>query len=339
MTRQSEVLSLSGFVLREAWRDAAKTVLLYAVTKNPLIGRPLLRAARSGRLPERVFSKLPAAGVFTVSVGDGASFRYAATRDDGIGRYLYWRGLDWRGLAAWESATTRMFFAAARRARIVVDVGANTGIYTLLACAASPHCRVVAFEPVPRVFRRLEENIALNGWQGRCEARCEAIADRDGVVPFHIPQVRLPRSASLHPDGFRGWRGVLVELPVRRLDDALPSHRSVDLVKIDVEGFEDSVLRGMTGILSQSAPDLIVECLPDGPLAEIEATVRRFSYRLYQVTRSGPVPRERLVASDDPHEWNYLFSVKSHTEVEALWSDREPDETPEHAGAAPAPHS
>jgi len=182
MTRQSEILSLSGFVLREAWRDAAKTVLLYAVTKNPLIGRPLLRAARSGRLPERVFSKLPAAGVFTVSVGDGASFRYAATRDDGIGRYLYWRGL-----SAWESATTRMFFAAARRARVVVDVGANTGIYTLLACAASPHCRVVAFEPVPRVFRRLEENIALNGWQGRCEARCEAIADRDGVVPFHNP--------------------------------------------------------------------------------------------------------------------------------------------------------
>jgi len=151
--------------------------------------------------------------------------------------------------------------------------------------------------------------------------------------------VRLPSSASLHPDGFRGWRGVLVELPVRRLDDALPSHRDVDLVKIDVEGFEDSVLRGMTGILSQSAPDLIVECLIDGPLAEIEATVRRFSYRLYQVTRSGPVPRERLVASDDPHERNYLFSVKSHTEVEALWSDREPDETPEHAGAAPAPHS
>lgn len=287
--------------LRETLRPLAR-----GAASSTAFRAPLRRLTRSGLVPEAIWKRLPVDQMFPVALRDGSSFRYTATPGDGIGRILYWRGLP-----RFEAETMSVFARLARGARRTLDIGANTGTFTLVACAVNPAVRVVAFEPVPRTHRRLLDHVALNGWVSRCEVRGEAVSDRTGVTRFHVPDEELPTSASLHHQGFRGHPGTLIEVPVTTIDEACPGWTDVDLVKIDVEGFEDKVLEGMRGLLAASSPTLIVECNPDGPYRGVEAILRPLGYRFFHLRSRGPVAVERIVPDARERHRNYLCTVRA----------------------------
>ena len=112
---------------------------------------------------------------------------------------------------------------------------------------------MIAFEPVPRVYDKLLEHIRLNHFEDRCEAYQIAVSNFIGTAEMHIPLGDLPTSASLNPEGFRGFDGILQQVPVTTID-AVVGERAVDLAKIDVEGFEPQVLEGMQMTLQRSRP-------------------------------------------------------------------------------------
>lgn len=123
---------------------------------------------------------------------------------------------------------------------VVVDVGANIGLYTLTcAVCVGDSGHVYAVEPSPRVFGYLQSNVALN--------RCRHI---------HLFNCALGESESVlrFSDESQDDRNGIVasgaqEVPVRRLD-ALPiPDRSIALLKVDVEGYEKYVLDGATSLL------------------------------------------------------------------------------------------
>jgi len=199
--------------------------------------------------------------------------------------------------------------ALARSARFFLDVGANTGTYSLIACTVNRSLRCQAFEPVPQTHAKLQENVLLNGLKDRITLSTAAVSDRDGKAEFHVPFGDLPPSASLNVNGFRGARGQLIAVPTVRLDSLqLPQ---VDLAKIDVEGFEDNVLRGMSGILERDKPVLIVEILRDGPGKQATDILAAHNYRFFKLVPGGPVqvPELRTAATDAYH--NYLCTHES----------------------------
>ena len=159
-------------------------------------------------------------------------FTYRSTPNDAIGRSLYWRGLE-----GYEPETVGPFLEFARRARVVLDVGANAGLFALLAAAVNPMSQVFAFEPLPRLCDAVRANVHLNGWPNRVHVLAEAVTDRVGTAPFHVPRADAPTSASLNEGGFRGLDGDIISVPTTRLDATLGSDMPVDLVKVDVEGF------------------------------------------------------------------------------------------------------
>lgn len=117
-----------------------------------------------------------------------------------------------------------------------VDVGANVGSYTLLACAVAG-ARGVCFEPVPQTYERLVLNLAVNRLQDRVGHFNQGLGDREGLLRFTTDEncmnhVLAPDETAEH----------VVEVPVVRLDAALSE--SPTMVKIDVEGFETMVLKG-----------------------------------------------------------------------------------------------
>lgn len=176
----------------------------------------------------------------------------------------------------------------------------------------NPKVRVIAFDPVPHIHRRLEEQIALNGLGDRCQARCEAVSNVLGSVRFHVPHGELPTSASLHAMGFRGVEGSLIDVPVTMIDEVCSDDDHVDLVKIDVEGFEDKVLEGMQRVLAESAPALIVECNPDGPYTAVEAILTRFGYRFFHIRDEGPVQVERIIPDGQERYRNFLCIARDY---------------------------
>lgn len=287
-----------------AHRKETVQAWLAAATATRAIGTPLRVLTRRGLIPPEIWGRIPVRKTFRVHLPDNSGFVYASTPADFIGRSVYWRGL-----AGYEPETIPVFVQLARRARVVLDIGAHTGFFSLVALAANPNARVVAFEPVPRIYQRLMEQIALNGWTARCDARNLAVANRSGTTTFHVPTGDLPYSASMDPNGFWGVPGDLIEVPVVTIDEALVGTEGIDLVKIDVEGFEDQVLDGMRQILAASKPNLLFESIPGYPVAAIEALLGRLGYRFYTLTPEGAVSTQTIAAGPSERARNVLAAV------------------------------
>ena len=245
--------------------------------------------------------------VFQVSVSSSkVFFRYSSSYGDLIGRALYWVGK-----GGCEPETVNVFSQLAKRSRLFVDVGANTGHYSLCACAINPDIRVIAFEPVPRVYERLQANIELNCWQNRCVCKNVAVSNDSGATKFHVPYSDLPTSGSLSLRGHHDIPGEIVEVPVTTIDSVLAEGERPDLVKIDVEGFEDKVLEGMVNTLRSSKPALIVECNPDGPYRSVETILTDFGYRFFHLDKDGPTPVERMSPGSNEIFHNWLCLTES----------------------------
>ncbi|ABW11578.1 methyltransferase FkbM family [Parafrankia sp. EAN1pec] len=134
---------------------------------------------------------------------------------------------------------------------VFVDVGANVGVYTLLA-ASLPGVHCIAFEPSSDSWDQLIENINLNQLS-QVEVHRVAVGDQSGEIDFTIGHGTVNQVAS--PDiASRRER-----VPVVRLDDVVPHDRRVTLIKIDVEGHEPAVLDGARALIERLAPALLVE--------------------------------------------------------------------------------
>jgi FkbM family methyltransferase len=276
--------------------------ILARVTTNDRAAAAISALSGKGLVPESVWMRLPIEKTFYVpAVADIGGFYYRADRDDGIGRALYWRGI-----SAWEQETVPVFYKYAKRSRNIIDIGANTGIYSLIACAGNESVQVQCFEPVPLLVEILRDNIRLNHWDNRCSVYGQAVADQRGSAKFHVPVGRVPKSASLHPDGFRGSAGRLIDVAVTTVDAACVNKDQVDLVKIDVEGFEDKVLQGMTQVLDSSRPHLIVECNHDGPFKNVESILSAYNYKFFHLRKEGVIPVPHIIPDPNQKFRNFL---------------------------------
>jgi len=136
---------------------------------------------------------------------------------------------------------------------VFVDVGANVGSYTILA-GAVVGAKCLAFEPIPETYRHLIRNINLNGIGATVAAQNIGIGNEDGELRFSsdLDTVNHVLGASEESAG-----GVAV--PVKTLDAvAADSHPAV--IKIDVEGFETSVIDGGSATLrSESLLAVVME--------------------------------------------------------------------------------
>ena len=131
-----------------------------------------------------------------------------------------------------------------RAGDVVADVGANIGdVAIVCARTVGTRGRVHAFEPHPRVFGWLGQNVELNGL-ANVKLTNTALGERDGSLD--ISNDRRDDMNRLLPDGGG------ISVPVRRLDDLLQGVQRVDLLKIDVEGFELFVLRGAPRVLERT---------------------------------------------------------------------------------------
>lgn len=267
-----------------------------------------------GMRSEFVIRHLHRAGTVRCRLPNGRILRLWSRGDDWISNQVYWRG--WSG---YEPETVPLFFRLAVSARVTLDIGAYVGFYALLAAHANPEGRVYAFEPHPGIFPRLERNVALNRLGG---VRCvpSAVGDLDGTGELFHVSTAMPSSSSLSREFMEGAphlgssRVAVVTLDRFARENALPR---VDLVKIDTEGTEAQVLRGMCETLRRDRPSIVCEVLPGrGAEQPLEAILHPLGYHYYLLTPAGPSPRERI--EGHPVWLNYLFTERDPDDVARL---------------------
>jgi len=129
---------------------------------------------------------------------------------------------------------------------LFVDVGANVGSYTLLACAARG-ARGYAFEPVPSTYRRLIDNLRINDLMDRVTALNAGASHQEGELTFTTGE-----NCTNHVLGAGEQASAAVTVRTLPLDSVLKDE-SPSLIKIDVEGFETRVLEGARQTLDRQS--------------------------------------------------------------------------------------
>jgi FkbM family methyltransferase len=209
----------------------------------------------------------------TAAMGDGATLcrvlgRYKMFVDDqdfGLAPNLMLDGY-------WESWMTEAVLTRAADGMIAVDVGANVGYFTLLLAdcvGAAGH--VHAFEPNGRIRDLAARSLALNGLAARVTLHARPLGARSGDAVRLVVPANQPMNGHLAPAD-----GAAPPLRTITLDDALGGGR-VDIVKIDAEGAEYDIWRGMRTIVARGEPmTILLEFTPSryadpaGFLAELE---------------------------------------------------------------------
>jgi FkbM family methyltransferase len=143
--------------------------------------------------------------------------------------------------------------------RVFYDVGASAiGVYSLVAVLDGAR-RVISFEPHPNNVRKLRWNISLNGSQKRVRVMASAVGDVNGIADL----ISVDSTDGLHtlaPNLYAEHLSHIITVPITTLDSFVTQsgEPAPDIVKIDVEGAEVRVLRGMKQDLLPHAPLVIL---------------------------------------------------------------------------------
>jgi FkbM family methyltransferase len=228
--------------------------------------------------------------------------------DDLIGRTLYLNG-------EFEPVGTAAARALVRPGAVVFDVGAHAGYFSLLFSRRVGAPGVVhAFEPVPQTAARLRRNLALNPALGeKIEVHEVALSDRDGRVRMNVAGAANTGASHVVPvvevdDPDRRAAGVAETVEVEcRAGDSIwreLGRPEVSLVKIDVEGHELHVIRGLREVLSAHRCTVLAEVRDrflrgsGGSRNELFGLISELGFVSYDFSTRGC----RLVENDIPRD-------------------------------------
>jgi len=169
------------------------------------------------------------------------------------------------------------------------DIGANIGLFSLHASKIiGDHGKIIAFEPTPITFNRLKSNIEINRFLN-IKTENIGLSDTCGMIKFHTSN-----------DGYDAWNSFAtltdigecseIDVTTDTLDNYIQTNNieKIDLIKLDVEGWELNVLKGAKELLSRSdSPVLLVEFTETNAFAagyycgELFDFVKSFGYEWY----------------------------------------------------------
>lgn len=265
--------------------------------------KQLFLLIRPFRLTNRFYQHLHFKGIFTVKFD---KYRFKI-RHYGfqIENEIFWSGLS-RG---WEKISMQLWIELCKDSTSIMDIGANTGIYTLVAKSVKPTSIVYGFEPVKRVYEKYKSNCDLNQYDVNCFNF--AISNYDGkAIIFdtnneHILSVTVNKNltdSSVH--------AVETEINTKKLTSVINENniKHIDLIKIDVETHEPEVLEGMGKYLAEFKPTLLIEILNDDIGERVEAIIKDMGYLYFNIDEINlPKKVDRICKSD---YYNYLICTE-----------------------------
>tara|TARA_B100000315_G_scaffold69738_1_gene63539 strand:- start:3237 stop:4130 length:894 start_codon:yes stop_codon:yes gene_type:complete len=263
--------------------------------------RELFSLIRSiGSPPYSIYKHLHFKGKIKIRIEDN----YFLMRHYGyqIENELFWGGLN----DAWEKTSLSLWIKLCKISRCVFDIGANTGIYSLLAKCVNPNLSVFAFEPVPEMYKKLKLNCDLNRFEVKCIEI--AVSDKDGTASIYLPETGEAYSVAVNKNLFNSGASVFEKkINTGRLFSFISKHGipNVDLMKIDVESHEVEVLKGMGQYLQQMKPTMLIEILEDSLGEEIENLLADIDYLYFNVNENNTLRLVEHIKKSD--KYNYLI--------------------------------
>ncbi|MFH2002929.1 MAG: FkbM family methyltransferase [Planctomycetota bacterium] len=258
-------------ILKSFWKAIPLKVHLFTLLKSIWTPSP------------KIYQHLHFQGIFSVNVED-KSFRVHHYGYE-IENQIFWEGITGR----WEKISMQLWIELCKHSALILDVGANTGIYALVAKTANPTAQVHAFEPLERIMEKLRRNCELNDFDIICDST--ALSDSTGEAVVYDTPTEHTYGVTVNENHHDpGTKVIEVRIKTTSLADYIESHRlqKIDLIKLDVERHEPEVLRGFGTYLRKMRPTLLIEILNDEKAEQIEEILTGLDYLFFEIDEINP---------------------------------------------------
>jgi len=172
----------------------------------------------------------------------------------------------------------------AKAGTAAIDVGAHNGYFAIhLSEAVGVNGKVYAFEASPVIYSELTQTIDSNHLSN-IEATNKAVSDTPGKIDFFVAPTWKSEISSM-----RSGEGEKLTIDAITLDQAIPETQHVSFVKIDVEGAEMRVLKGMESIIKRDHPVMVIEVTDPwlkelgSSSAEVLEFLRKHGYQVSEI--------------------------------------------------------
>ena len=253
---------------------------------------------------ENIYKHLHFKGVYKVNVSPKASFKinhfgFQVEND------IFWSGL----FGNWEKDSLYLWAKLCETSDVIFDIGANTGVYSLIAKSVNSNSSVYAFDPVKRVYDKLSENIQLNSFN--IQSHQLALSDKTGEAIVYDTETEHTYSVTVNKNLHAVTDKVNeVKIKTLRLDDFIEQNNidKIDIMKIDVETHEPEVLEGMGKYLRIFKPTLLIEILNDNIANQIQTLIKDIDYIYFNLNEKGEIKKVNNLSKSDFH--NFLICDK-----------------------------
>lgn len=255
------------------------------------------------RLPESIYKHLHFKGIIAIDVDKEHRFKmyHHKTSEE---NELFWGGID----NGWEKTSLKLWRKLCLDTPIVLDIGANTGLYSLVTKALNPTAKVFAFEPLPKVLEYFNYNVEINNYDivvvpkaasnFNGKAKVFLIEDHDFATSVTVNKSLLAETTPQKE----------LEIETIRVDDFIQQNKieRIDLMKIDVETHEPEVLEGMGEFLDKFKPDFLIEIWDAECAKKISAIFKDKGYLYFDIDDKNDVvtQKDEIIISSF---WNYLI--------------------------------
>ena len=248
-----------------------------------------LKLKRYVVLPEKIYRHLRFKEPFLVKIDSKHSFN--CYNDSIIENEIFWNGFG----KCWEKTSLDLWTRLSTQSEIILDIGANNGIYSLVSTAVNSKAKTFAFEPNPLYIPSLKKNISVNNFQERMFPIQLAVGEKTGVCEI---------------DDYSEIGKKIISDTVS-IDDYVEKANlnKVDLIKIDVELYEVYVIKGLLNTIQKYKPSIIIEVLSDSIASELSELLDKFNYLYFNLNEEnfGIRKVDKLSKSD---YYNFLICTE-----------------------------
>jgi FkbM family methyltransferase len=255
-------------------------------------------------LDQNTYKHLHFKGVYTVNVTPEKKFKinhfgFQVEND------IFWSGL----FGNWEKDSLLIWSKLCEKSDVIFDIGANTGIYTLIAKSVNNESSVFAFDPIKRVYDKLSKNIQLNNFD--VKSYQIALSDKTGEAIVYDIDAEHTYSVTVNKNLHSDSTSVNeVKINTLRLDEFIEQNKidKIDIMKIDVETHEPEVLEGMGKYLNLFKPILLIEILNDNIANQIQKLIADIDYVYFNLNEKGDIKHVNKLSKSEYH--NFLICDK-----------------------------
>ncbi len=176
---------------------------------------------------------------------------------------------------------------------VFFDVGANFGYYSVVLGSLNPSIKIYSFEPYPSNLLKLQQHIRLNDLESVINACGVALSDNESTAVMSVREDNSGAATLGNPNGDHQEQVQVTTMDKFCKDNSI---KRVDIIKIDVEGFEEKVLHGAEQLIRSQHPYIFIELDPPKlkragtSVQSLCNTLKDFGYNLYIAKRKTLVP-------------------------------------------------